>query len=409
MGMLFYSKRVLHLVLLFMFLMTNVYAELSNIVSPRIIINLPSRMLELYSGNTFIKEYPIAIGKPSTPTPIGQFAIIDMEKNPTWIPLGRDLVVPSGPDNPLGYRWMGFFELYGIHGTNEPWTIGQVVSNGCIRMREESAEELFDVVKKGTPIKINYDRIKVKVNNAGQVTLGVYPDVYNRKTVTLWQVNEKLAEAGLQGLANDKLVLKIIREEADRQVFFGRVHNIKVNKKMLPERAITVGDSRYVPAWAIAKALNSNIVWDEKTQLVWKGKRSAPGVVKGEIVYINEENSKELFCGDVVFNEKENCIEINVLLTMINGKLFDHDTEVIEGVLALPIFPLADSLGKAVSYDAATKDLLLQGQKIPLHLIDDQPYIQINKINEYMKADLFWDQQKNVIEITYPGQEMTEK
>ena len=407
--MLFYSKRVSYLVVLFMLLMTNVYAELPNLVSPSIIINLPSRMLELYSGNTFIKEYPVAIGKTSTPTPIGQFTIIDMEKNPTWIPFGRDLVVPSGPENPLGYRWMGFFELYGIHGTNEPWTVGQVVSNGCIRMREESAEELFEVVKKGTPIKINYDRIKVKINSAGQASLGVYPDVYNRKVVTLWEVNAKLAEAGLQGLTNTKLLLKIIRDEADRQVFLGSVHNIKVNKKLLPERAITIGDSRYVPAWAIAKALNSNIMWDEKAQLVWQGKRSIPGVVKGEIIYINEENSKELFYGNVVFNEKENCVEINVLMTMINGKLFDHDVEVVEGILALPIFPLADSLGKVVSYEPGAKDLMLQGQKVPIHLIGDQPYIQINKINQYMKADLFWDQQKNVIEITYPGQEMTEK
>lgn len=404
MRMLGYPKKVLYLVLLLMFSMTSVYAELKDIVSPSIVINLPSRMLELYSGNTFIKEYPVAIGKPLTPTPIGQFNIIDMEKNPTWVPFGRDYVIVSGPDNPLGYRWMGFFELYGVHGTNEPWTVGQVVSNGCVRMREENAEELFEVVKKGTPVKINYDRIKVKVNSAGQATIGVYPDVYNRKIVTLWEVNEKLAEVGLKGLASDALLLKVIREEADRQVVFAKVHNIKVNGKLLMERAVTINNNRYVPVWAIAKTLKSGIIWDDKTQMVWKDKHSAPGIVRGDIIYTNEENIKELFYGDVVFNENENCLEINTLVTIINGKPLGRDAEVLGGILALPILPLADSLGQVVTYDVTTNVLMFKGQKVPISLIDDQPYIQITKINEYFKADVFWDEQKHVIEITYPGQ-----
>lgn len=398
--MLVYPKKIVYLVLLLMFSMTSVYAELKDIVSPNIVINLPSRMLELYSGNTFIKEYSVAIGKPSTPTPIGQFTIIDMEKNPTWVPLGRDYVVVSGPDNPLGYRWMGFFELYGVHGTNAPGSIGQIVSNGCIRMQEENAEELFEVVKKGTPLRINYDRIKVKVNGAGQATIGVYPDVYNRKVVTLWEVNEKLAEAGLKGLASETFLLTVIREEADRQVLFAQVHNIKVNGKLLMERAVTINNNRYVPAWAIAKTINAEIIWNEKEQRVWKDKRNVPGIVKGDIIYVNEESIKELFYGDVVYNGNENCLEINTLVTIVNGKSFGRDAEVIGGILALPILPLAGFLGKVVTYDTATNVLMLQGQKVPISLIDDQPYIQITKINKYFKANVFLDEQKHVIEIT---------
>ncbi len=409
MQMLVYPKRVIYVVVLLMFLTTSVYAELKDIVSPNIVVNLPSRMLELYSGNTLIKEYPVAIGKAATPTPIGQFTVIDMEKNPTWIPVGRDIVVPSGPDNPLGYRWIGFFELYGVHGTNEPWTVGQVVSSGCVRMREESAEELFEVVKKGTPIKINYDRIKVKVSSGGQVSIGVYPDVYNRKIVTLWEVNEQLAEVGLKGLVSDKLLLKIIREEADGQVVLANIHNIKVNGKMLTERAVAISEKRYVPVWAIGKALNSNIVWDEKNQVIWKDKHSTPGVVKGDILYIYDENIKELFHGDVIFNESENCLEINNIMIIVNGKFLGREVEVVRGVLALPALPLMDGLGKVATYDDIGNTMTFEGRTIPITVIDDQPYIQINKINEYLKAEVFWDESKHLIEITYQGEPITGK
>ena len=166
MRMLFFRRKVLHLTLVLMFCMTTGYAQLKNITSPAIVINLPSRMLELYSGNTLVKEYPVAIGKIATPTPLGKFVVIDKEINPIWTPKGPESSVPSGPDNPLGYRWIGFFELYGIHGTNAPWSIGQAASNGCIRMKEEHVEELFEVVPYGTPIKITYDRIKVKIDKA---------------------------------------------------------------------------------------------------------------------------------------------------------------------------------------------------------------------------------------------------
>lgn len=402
--MLFYLSKILSLVLLVMCFVTTGYADAKEIISPNIVINLPNRMLELYSGNTLIKEYPVAIGKPSTPTPLGQFNIIDMEKNPTWIPEDRDVVIPSGPDNPLGYRWMRFFELYGIHGTNEPWSIGKVVSNGCIRMQEENVEELFEIVKKGTPVKITYERIKLKISNDGLATLGIYPDVYSRKAVTLDDAIKKLGEAGVKGLISDGMLLKFIREEAGQQIFFAKVYTLKLNGKELTERGIVVDGIRYIPAWAVAKVLQRSIVWDEKNQVMWRDKHKASGIVKGDVVYISEEGIKELFYGETVFNPAENCLDINILLTNINGKPFLKDLEVIEGVLALPVLPLADALGLTVTYDGTQSVLLFQGRKLPVPTIEEQPYIKITKVNEYFNADLFWNDEKHVIDITYPGQ-----
>ena len=98
------------------------------------------RQLTLFNGNTPIRQYPVAIGKASTPTPLGNYAIATKIPNPGGV---------------LGTRWMGLnFDAYGIHGTNAPWNIGKMVSNGCIRMHNHNAEELFALIHIGTPVYI---------------------------------------------------------------------------------------------------------------------------------------------------------------------------------------------------------------------------------------------------------------
>lgn len=114
----------------------------ANFALPRanILITKTNRQLTLFNGNTPIRQFPVAIGKPATPTPVGNFAIATKIINPGGI---------------LGTRWMGLnYDTYGIHGTSKPWLIGQQVSNGCIRMHNANAEEVFSLVNIGTPVFI---------------------------------------------------------------------------------------------------------------------------------------------------------------------------------------------------------------------------------------------------------------
>jgi lipoprotein-anchoring transpeptidase ErfK/SrfK len=105
-----------------------------------ILISKASRELTLFDGNTPLRHYPVAIGKPSTPTPEGNYAIATKIVNPGGV---------------LGSRWMGLnFGAYGIHGTNAPWAIGQMISHGCIRMHNPHAEELFSLINVGAPVFI---------------------------------------------------------------------------------------------------------------------------------------------------------------------------------------------------------------------------------------------------------------
>ncbi|SMC72378.1 L,D-transpeptidase [Sporomusa malonica] len=114
----------------------------AKLVLPRanILIARSQRQLTLFDGNSPVRQYPVAIGKPTTPTPLGNYAIATKIMNPGGV---------------LGTRWMGLnYDAYGLHGTNAPWFIGQMVSNGCVRMHNAHAEELFALVNVGTPIYI---------------------------------------------------------------------------------------------------------------------------------------------------------------------------------------------------------------------------------------------------------------
>jgi hypothetical protein len=126
----------------------------------RIIVDVPGRQLYLYDGSQQIRDFPIAVGKPETPTPAGTYTIIEK--------------VPY-PGGAFGSRWMGLSRrYYGIHGTNAPWLIGQAVSNGCIRMYNADVEYVYDLVEVGTEVQI-LDQVQEQGNTGNQGTYVVEP------------------------------------------------------------------------------------------------------------------------------------------------------------------------------------------------------------------------------------------
>lgn len=127
-----------------------------------ITINRTNRILTLYKGMTVVRKYPVAIGRETDKTPQGKFYIYLKRKNPMWTG-GRNAkpVAGGSPENPLGKRWIGLSlgkgNLYGIHGNNSPYSIGQRVSKGCIRMINSDVLSLYNMVAAGTPVWIGND------------------------------------------------------------------------------------------------------------------------------------------------------------------------------------------------------------------------------------------------------------
>jgi lipoprotein-anchoring transpeptidase ErfK/SrfK len=133
-------------------------------VGPAVVVRRGSRRLTLYRGSKpgkmhAVSSFPVAVGQPAYPTPLGNFAIRTMTRNPWWYPPDQPWAegaepIPPGPGNPLGTRWMGLGGGVGIHGTYNSGSVGTAASHGCIRMHIGSSEWLFERVRIGTPVFI---------------------------------------------------------------------------------------------------------------------------------------------------------------------------------------------------------------------------------------------------------------
>jgi lipoprotein-anchoring transpeptidase ErfK/SrfK len=122
-----------------------------------IVVSLEDRRLALVEDGVVKKVYPVAVGKDATPSPTGTFTIVARVTNPTYYHSGK--VIPPGPENPVGTRWMGLSQKgYGIHGTNEPHSVGKAASHGCIRMGRRDLEDLFAQVRAGDVVEIVGER-----------------------------------------------------------------------------------------------------------------------------------------------------------------------------------------------------------------------------------------------------------
>lgn len=107
-----------------------------------IIVDMDRLTLTLFDGGEPFRQYPVAMGRYESPTPAGNWEIINKDAKP--------------PDL-FGTRWLGLnipYGQYGIHGTYATHSIGSFASHGCIRMFNENVEELFPIVTVGTPVTI---------------------------------------------------------------------------------------------------------------------------------------------------------------------------------------------------------------------------------------------------------------
>ncbi|WP_027090931.1 L,D-transpeptidase [Cohnella thermotolerans] len=106
----------------------------------RMIVDLSDRQLYLLDGNVVQRGFPVGIGRMVTQTPVGEYTIVNKQAN---------------PGGPFGAFWMGLSKPhYGIHGTNDPSSIGKIVSHGCVRMHNRDVVALAALVPIGTRVTI---------------------------------------------------------------------------------------------------------------------------------------------------------------------------------------------------------------------------------------------------------------
>jgi lipoprotein-anchoring transpeptidase ErfK/SrfK len=104
-----------------------------------------------------VTVYPVAVGAPDSPSPVGTFTVITRVSNPTYYTPGK--VVAPGAATPIGTRWIGLSEKgYGIHGTDNPKSIGFAKSHGCIRLKNADVERLFERLRTGDIVELHAER-----------------------------------------------------------------------------------------------------------------------------------------------------------------------------------------------------------------------------------------------------------
>jgi len=190
------------------------------VISRGIIINLPEYRLYLFTGGKLAGIYPAAIGLPTWQTPAAGFTIINKIKDPTWyMPpeiarrenVERE-IIPPGPDNPVGDRWLGTSVNHtGIHGTNKPMSIGKSVSHGCIRLYPEDILKVFEAVAVGDPGEFLYEPVKAAAVGP-EVLLEVHPDVYGLIPDMEKLAGEKIEQLGLSKKVDPEKIRKAIRD-----------------------------------------------------------------------------------------------------------------------------------------------------------------------------------------------------
>lgn len=169
-------KRVLSLMLVLVVSAwpSQVNAQTVNHGEPFIIINKANNKLAFIDDNEVQEILPVGTGKSQELTPEGLFTVKVKAVNPYY----RKKNIPGGdPRNPLGSRWIGFDarntdgRIYGIHGTNQPSSIGKFISNGCVRMHKSDVERLYDKVPIGTKVLITLsnESFKTIAKNMGAI------------------------------------------------------------------------------------------------------------------------------------------------------------------------------------------------------------------------------------------------
>jgi len=140
----------------------------------QLVLHRSSRQLILLEHGQLRLRVPAAVGTQGWETPLGEHRVLFKAVDPVWRHPGTGALVPPGGRNPLGSRWIAFYQdcsnpggwdgekvvqvrgcsHVGLHGTPHRWTVGRAVSHGCVRLYDEHIRRVFDLVDVGTPVVV---------------------------------------------------------------------------------------------------------------------------------------------------------------------------------------------------------------------------------------------------------------
>jgi L,D-transpeptidase ErfK/SrfK len=258
--------------------------QVSALMADGLVINLPELMTYRLQKGVPVAWYPNSIGRITQRwrTPVVELHVINREVDPSWHrpDWAGGGVMPPGPRNPLGDRWIGLSPPgYGLHGTNDPTSIGRMVSHGCIRHFPPHIRELFDHVRVDQPVLLTYQTVTLGYD-AGTVYLAVFPDIYAYGTNAPRRVHTRLSTLGLGGiLTRSELERRLAQPDGIARPLLGSAIRVTVNRAPFatPLGPTVKAGTSFVPLRTLADAVGAQLVWDPatKTATLTRGLRQA--------------------------------------------------------------------------------------------------------------------------------------
>lgn len=265
------------------------------LVRDGVVLNVPDLMVYLWRNGQVVDWYPVSVGMMMSRwhTPIGQLRVVALTKDPVWHRPGwaGGGTVPPGPKNPLGNRWIGLNRRgYGMHGTNEPNSIGRTVSHGCIRLFPPHILDLFSQAWIGMPVVIVYQTVMVG-QEGGVVYLAVFPDIYRFGSNDFNQAQRRLASFGLNNaISDDDLRQRLTRADGVARPILGSTMPVMINgNEWKPSIGPTSkGGVDYLPLRELAAAVDADLQVDNRanTITVSKNARSLSLNVKSPDIFL---------------------------------------------------------------------------------------------------------------------------
>lgn len=366
-----------------------------------IVINIPAFSLYLYEDGVRTAEYPIGVGRVVNPSQLGTTQIINKVIFPTYYPpdwYRQGLQpIPPGPENPVGTRWLGLgFRGYGIHGTNDPASIGTAASAGCIRMLNEHVEELAELVDVGTKVTFLYETIEAWRDPLTQTPyLRIYRDIYGQGTNTPARALAVLARIGAdQGVDVDALSA-LLEEAAGVPRPVPQAVPLLLNDRPVAASAARLGERLLLPLDSLAALVGDEVTVSghQGERRVRVGGRELTGVEWiGRRPYAAVERAAQAL-GLVVLQADRTGVHLgSVRVQDERGEPIPVRARWVGHTLLLPVQELAEHLGVDAAWDQRLQALRLGGRLLfSAEVIGGQVYLAYDRLAKHLGVEIRWE------------------
>lgn len=367
-----------------------------------IVINLPAFTLYLYEDGVVTRAYPIGIGSTVNPSQLGTTEIINEVHHPTYYPpdwYRKGLEpIPPGPDNPVGTRWLGLgFKGYGIHGTNQPWTIGTAASAGCIRMYNHDVEELAERVGVGTPVTFVYETIETWLDPlTHRAQIKVYRDVYRQGTNRVDRALAKLERIGVREGVDREFLEALLEEAAGALRAVPYSVPLFVDGRRMDFHAVDFGGRVLVPLDGLARTFSLPVEraggeGKERPGEAAVGGRLVPNsFYVGSRAYAPVEDAAYAFgvmaqvSGDGVRLESVRLVAGAAELAGVRAFVYGN-------WLLLPVQELGRRFGVEVGWDPSLRTVTVRGRPaFGVTLIDGKAYLPHDRVEPVLGIRVRW-------------------